>query len=167
VIYARVMRRLIVLLLFPLVAFAYQSPKIEYGSESELKGVRSIYVYTATELDDHNRIVKEIQKRIKGIVITDKPETADVCLIYGSDFATFYAGTYSTGTVTNSTIQANSTPRYQSIVYGTGMVVKVKPDGTARLLLDFKDSQSTRLERRPTTNFARAFAKAYEKANKD
>lgn len=149
------------------VSITAQSPTIEYGNESELKGVKSIYIYTGTNLEVRNNILKEIQKKLKAITVTNKPEDADVCLIFESDFATFYAGAYSTATVDGSTIQGNSTARYRSVVYGSGMVMKIKEDGTPRLLLDFKDSRATRFERRPSTNFARAFVKAYEKANKD
>ncbi len=35
-----------------------------------------------------------------------------------------------------------------------------------RILISFKDERSNLFERKPETNFARAFVKAYQKANR-
>ena len=43
--------------------------------------------------------------------------------------------------------------------------MKFTTTGKPRLLMNFKDSKRTVLERRPSTNFARKFAKVYKEVN--
>src|SRR6266567_1661813 len=167
---------------------AAQQPatRFEYGSPDELKGVTKVYVYTGPQLEVRNNIVNAIQKSLKNIVITDRPENAEVHLVFAADASTFYAGTWRNSTTTDSgtingrsqtygntttaqgtysgqsTTSTSSTPIYRTVVTGVGFVGKLVGKDTVRLLLDFKDSRSTIWERRPSTNFAKAFIKAYE-----
>lgn len=156
------------------------SIRFEYGSPNELKGVTKIYVYTGSDLEARNNIVKTIQKKLKDIIFTEQPEDAEIHLLFAADASTFYAGTWRNSTTTESgTVNAqgtysgqsdtdtSDTAIYRKVVTGTGVVGRLKDRDTIRLLLDFEDSRSYLLERRPSTNFARAFIKAYEKANKD
>jgi hypothetical protein len=173
-----------------LIAAAQQSPtRYEYGSAAELKGVTKIYIYTGTELEVRNNIIKTIRSTLKNIVVTDRPEDAEVVLSFAADTNTFLAtirhssATTTTGTVigqsqTNgnittgqgtyvgrSTTTGSSTPIYRTVVTGMGLVARLTDNDTIRLLMDFKDSRSTIFERRPSTNFARAFVKAHQEAN--
>jgi hypothetical protein len=66
---------------------------------------------------------------------------------------------------TTAVIVGNATPVYRTVVTGVGQILKLAGPDTVKLLMDFKDSRSTRFERRPSTNFAGAFIKAYEQAN--
>lgn len=156
-----------------------QEVQFQYGSTDELRGITKIYVYTGPSLDTRNNIVKEIKKRLKDIVVTDRPEDAEIHLVFEASARSFYAGTYSTsdsnasatvtgpGTATGkATTNTTSTPIYRIAIDGYGFVGKRIGSDTVRLLMDFQDTKSTRWERRPSTNFARAFCKAYEKANK-
>jgi len=181
--------RAICLLLAGITIGNAQEPQFEYGSPNELRGITKVYVYTGAELEVRNNIVKIIQKELKQIIVTDRPNDADVYLFYGAAVNTFYAGTWGNSTTTGqgvingqahtygntttaqgtysgqSTTTSSNVPRYRTVVTGSGIVAKI--DGSkVRLLLDFHDDRSSVLERRPSTNFARAFVRAYEKANK-
>ncbi|GEM_PF-2141418 len=151
-------------------------PTIEYGSPADLRGVKSIYVYTGTDIDVRNNIVKEITKKLKDIVVANTPSEAEVCLVFGTDFSTFYAGSSTSGTVTvdstdTARVQTRSTPKYRKVTYGSGAVVIIKPNNVVRVIMNFEDAKGegppavTLFERKPSTNFARAFVKAYKEAN--
>lgn len=161
--------------------FAQQpTVQFEYGSPNELKSVSKIYVYTGSDLKARKNIIKIIQKKLTNIIITDRPEDAEVHLIFAADAYTFYAGTWTNGSTTSngnlndqgtysgqSNTTSSSTPIYQNVVTGAGIVGKIKDKDTIRLLLDFADTRNTLIERSPSTNFARAFIKAYVEANKN
>jgi len=157
-----------------LTAFGQQPLiRFEYGSLEELRGVTKIYVYTGLELEVRNNIVKTIQSKLKHIAVTDRPEDAEVLLVFAADVNTFYAGSWSNTTTAQgmysgqSTTTTSSIPIYHTVITGRGFVARLVGNDTIRLLLEFEDSRSTIFERRPSTNFARAFVKAYEKANKE
>lgn len=149
------------------------NPVFEYGGIRDLKGVTKIFIYTGVELGLRNNIAKNIKKKVKNLIITDRPEDADIILLFAEDWdrylvsvwqntqATVQTGDYSgSGTTTTTT-----TPVYQSGIHGSGLVVKHVSGSRFRLLMQFKDSKSWLWERDPSTNFARAFANAYKKAN--
>lgn len=148
----------------------------EYGSFVDLKGVKEIYVDTGTNIELRNAIIKEITKNLKNIVVTDNPSEGEVCLVFGTSFQRLYAGTSGNGTATDdgntTTVQAQSRPQYRKVTYGEGAVVIMKPNNVMRIIMSFKDSKgdnpplATLFERKPSTNFARAFVKAYKEANK-
>jgi hypothetical protein len=71
-----------------------QAQQFEYGSPDELRGVTKIYVNTGADLEARNNIVETIQKDLKQITVTDRPDDADVCLFYGAASNTFYAETW-------------------------------------------------------------------------
>lgn len=174
----RVLLLTLALILIQQITIAQQQePVIEYGSPADLKGIESIYIYTGSDIGLRNQIVKEITKKLKNIVVTDRPSEGQVCLVYGAAIETFYAGTTASGTVTNegydkTKVQAQSTPQYRKATYGEGSVVIMKPNNVVRVIMNFKDSKgdgpplATLFERNPSTNFARAFVKAYQEANK-
>jgi len=150
-----------------LISVSGLSQNYEYGSPAELKGVTRIYVDTGTELKTHNDIVSHIQKELPAIIITDRAEDAEVVLVYGSSASTKYIGSQSTTTVDSSgnTAHTDSMPQYRRIVRGDGLVLKPGKEGRARLLMEFGDARGNIFERKPSTNFAREFVKAYKKAN--
>lgn len=154
---------------------------IEYGGREELKGITKIFVDTGTDLSGRENIVKIIKTELPAIVVMSRPEDAEVILIYSSDSYTILSGISNSrnsstrGTVsvwgntatysgqTNST--STSTPVYRKVTDGEGLIVKFTDAGRPRLLMNFKDSQKSVLERRPSTNFARKFVKAYKEVN--
>jgi len=169
-------RRVKILLLAILLTFIATQPIpsfgqiVEYGSPAELKGVTKIFVYTGLELEVRNNIVKEITKRLESIEVTNRPEEAEVILMFAADSSTFLAGigttsnTTSFGTTSNTT--STTTPNYQSVITGDGTVIRVLDKGRLRLIMQFGDSRHSVFERRPSTNFARKFVEEYQKANR-
>jgi hypothetical protein len=104
----------ILLLLVATVSLALaQDPIIEYGDESELKGVTKVYIHTGMDLDLHRNISKDLKKKLPDLIICDKPEDAEVFLVFNSDSQTFLAGVSST---TNS--QDTGYINGQSSTYG-------------------------------------------------
>jgi hypothetical protein len=157
-----------ILVLGCLTVFAFeQNTVFEYGQPGELKGVKSIFVYTGSELEVRNNIVKNIQKKLPELVIASNPEEADVILIFFADSNTYFSGLSGNSTIhSDGSINSSSSAHYRSVINATGQVGKWVGKNRIRLLMDFSDSRSTILEKRPSTNFARAFVKAYEMANK-
>jgi hypothetical protein len=162
----------------PQITDAQQSQDVfEYGSLADLKGVKEIYVDTGANIELRNSIIKEITKSLKNIVVTANPSEGEVCLVYNANFQRLYAGTSGNGTVTDkgntTAIETQSTPQYRNVTYGSGAVVIMKPNNVIRIIMNFNDSKgdkpplATLFERNPTTNFARAFVKAYKEANKE
>jgi hypothetical protein len=149
------------LLVFLYVTPLAQQTTFEYGSSEELNGITRIYVYAGTDMSGRENIIKEIKKKVPSIVITDKPEDAEVILEYGSSAERLLSG----ATSTSDGYGVNTTATYRKVVHGEGIVYKRGATGNMRLLMDFKDTRKSRFERRPSTNFAREFLKAYVKAN--
>jgi hypothetical protein len=158
---------------------------IGYGGVDELKGVKSVYIYTGSDLDARKNIINEIAEKLPGLKLAPDLESSDAVLIYGSGSEVILTGARTIvqkgSTTTNTTVYpgantarttigpltdtATTTPLYRRISYGAGNVLKVIGDGKYRLLMAFGDTRSTVFERRPSTNFAREFIKAYRKAN--
>jgi hypothetical protein len=139
-----------------------------YGTPAELKGVRSLFIFTE-DFAAGQRIAGELQKKLPNVVQAESPEEADVVLFFSSTRKTFSLGT--TTTVTSSGSTATATDRNNTLTktFGYGMVVKVTGPGRARVLMAFEDSREEgkiSFAKPPAINFAREVAKAYEKANK-
>ena len=180
-------------LMFCLWTMFAQEPQInfEYGTPEELKGVTKIYILTGPDIGARNNILKTIQKKLRDIVVTESPETAEVVLLFGDITDTRFLGIWDNSSTTTrgrmkgqsqtfgsmttgsgtyserSNTTSSSIPRYQKIITGNGLVVKMLGGNNIRLLMDFEDTQKTKLERDPSTNFARAFIKAYKEANRN
>ena len=154
---------------------------IEYGEREELKGITKIFVDTGTDLSGRENIIKIIKNELPTIVVVSRVEEAEIVLIYSSDSYSILSGisnsrnSSTTGTLsvwgntatysgqTNST--STSTPIYRKVTDGEGLVVKFTSTGRPRLLINFKDTKKSVLERRPSSNFARKFAKVYKEVN--
>jgi uncharacterized protein (DUF2147 family) len=154
---------------------------IEYGEREELRGITKIFIDTGTDLSGRENIIKIIRNDLPAIVVVSRVEEAELILIYSSDSYSILSGisnsrnssttgnlsvwgntaTYSGQTTSTST----STPSYRKVTDGEGLVVKFTSSGRPRLLMNFKDTQKSVLERRPSTNFARKFVKAYKEVN--
>jgi hypothetical protein len=129
-----------------------QGVTIEPGSPSELRGITNIYIQTDVHAGTSNSAVQkhirqEITKKLPALHITDKPEDAEIMLVF--------TGNWSTGFL-----------RLTNAITSTGVVVKSLGPDRVRLLMNFTDARTGFLERRPSTNFARAFVKAYLEANR-
>lgn len=154
---------------------------IEYGERDELRGITKVFVDTGTDLSGRENIIKIIKNELPTIVVVSRVEEAELVLIYSSDSYSILNGisnsrnssttgnlsvwgntaTYSGQTTSTST----STPIYRKVTDGEGLVVRFTNSGRPRLLMNFKDTQKSVLERRPSTNFARKFVKVYKEVN--
>jgi hypothetical protein len=141
--------------LFSLTAAA-QKQSVEYGDASELRGVKKVYVDTGTDVELRNRIASEIRKRLPALDIVSAPEGADVHLQFSLKEERDYGVLIPVG------------GRVGGVAYsvGVGSVFKVLAENRVRVLLSFRDTRTRFGERRPSTNFARAFVEAYKEANK-
>ncbi|MDY6959024.1 MAG: hypothetical protein SVK08_07675, partial [Halobacteriota archaeon] len=86
---------------------------------------------------------------------------AEVVLVFGAKSSTYLSGLNYSG------VGSTATANYSTVVVGDGIVVKPIDSDRVRLLMKFTDKRTYIFERKPSTNFARAFIKAYEKANED
>lgn len=176
----------IALVLIASATIKAQQPTLEYGSASELEGVKSIFIYTGPDLEAQQKIAKHILKKLPHLKLSNSILEADIVLGFFQDEDSYLSGVFtqgrSSGTATiygnrgtyNGSSSNTSTPIYRSIKTGTGLVIRLKPvsepnaQPAIRLQMDFHDSKKSRIfEREPYTNFAKAFVKAYEKANKN
>lgn len=163
----RVSAPLLWLVAFTCMGFG-QVPDYEYGKPEELKGVKKIYVFTDRELELHDNIVKNILKKLPHLIVTEQPEQADVILVFAARSTSLFAGLSGESTVQNDTIYSSSSANYTTVTEGHGNVIRLVSQNPIRfrLLMEFRDTRSLWwLERRTSTNFARAFVKAYEAAN--
>lgn len=132
-----------------------QDKKVEYGDPGELRGVTKVFVATGQDIELRNRIVEEIHKRLPGLQIVSVPEDADIHLQFSLKEERDYGLIVPVG--------GRSGRRYS---VGVGSVVKILGENRVRVLMSFKDSRTRFGERRPSTNFAREFVQAYQRANK-
>jgi hypothetical protein len=150
------------------ISITARAQEYEYGSASELKGVTKVHIYTGPDMKARDRIIKEIEKKLPQIKVTERAD-AEVVLAYGATASTYLERIYSSGsaTATSSGASGSSTsmPVYGQYIDGRGLVIKPGTGQKIRLLMDFQDGKKSVMERDPSTNFARAFIKAYEKAN--
>lgn len=125
----------------------------EYGSLSELKGVKRIYVETGANTSFRDKIIKELEKLKLGLQIVGSEKEAECIIAFASK--TIYEPWYS------------GSPAIVDKESGAGMVFLVGKQGKRdRLLYTFKDKQNTWLESKPITNFAKTVAKAFQDANR-
>jgi hypothetical protein len=142
-----------------------QRPTIEYGSPSDLKGVKKIFVDTGTEMEVRENILKELgksKKKTPDLEVVSRPEDAEIILAFGASASTYLAQV-NTAPVDDGAVVSH--PVYRQVVHGDGVVLKPLGENRVRLLMSFKDSRSSRFERRPSTNFAREFIHKYMDAN--
>ena len=142
-------------------------------------------MYTGTDLNGRENIIKTLSKDLPELIVVERVEDAEVALIYTSNSYSVlnniissrnstttgtvalrdtyggYNGSYS-GQTSGTSV---TTPVYRNVTDGAGLVVKFTSDGRSRLLMDFKDSKKSVLERRPSTNFARKFVGVFKEVN--
>ncbi len=154
----------------PLPASA-QVPVVEYGAPAELCGVSTIFVDTGMDARQRALIIKDIRSELPGLMIASRPEDAEVHLrftlrdqvigqnvVYPSPHPPDRSGTLVSVGVG---IPVSGVTRTE----GVGTVVRIVGAGRVRVLSSFRDARGNRFERKPSTNFAREFIKAYKKAH--
>ena len=132
-----------------------QNSTVEYGHPGELRGVKKVFVDTGTDIELRNHVLQEIQKRLPDLTVVSAPEGADIHLRFALKEERNYGVIVPAGGRIGVPYSV-----------GVGSVVKVLSDNRVRVLLSFKDSRTRFGERRPSTNFAREFVQAYQRANK-
>ncbi|MFY9222752.1 MAG: hypothetical protein WAQ98_08795 [Blastocatellia bacterium] len=162
--YLKFVRFSLSLLIWAFLAVTALAQTFDYGDPSELRGVTKVFVFTGSELEVRENIIKNIKKKLPNLEFTSSADDAEIALVFAADVNTFISGINSNPNYNGG---VTSTPNYRSVVNGSGLVFKNGSNGRLRLLMQYGDSRTTIFERRPSTNFAKAFVKAYEKANKD
>ena len=100
--------------------------------------------------------------RLPWLEIVDAAGAAEVVLEFGSGDLTAYSAYEMKGPLGITKQRLEMTTDYK---LGRGQVVRRVSETVMRVLLKFQDPQFNSLERKPSTNFARAFLRAYERAN--
>jgi hypothetical protein len=137
------------------------TPVVQYGSSSELRGVKNIFIY-GVEPEVRNNMLKQFSKHPE-VQVVGEIEKADVVLVFGAN--TFSRGTFTNvWTDSNGNGWASTSPRYG--ITGQGSVVKLIPPNTFRVIWQFSATRVSAFQRRPSTNFIRDFVAAWEKANR-
>jgi TonB family protein len=144
------------------VEYPFQFVTIEEGAPGELRGVKKIYVDTGGDRKERDNITGEILARLPSLEFVDTAAEAEVLLEFGAGTRVL-RGTFETRDQLGITKQKLDTTRDLEI--GKGQVIKRISDTVLHVLLKFHDPQFNALERKPSTNFARAFVRAYEQAN--
>ena len=140
-----------------------QQPAIEPGQPAELRGVGRIHINAGTD-SARNNIIRLITKNLPQLTITNTAEEAEVWLVFSSDQRSFSRGNPSDGL----TASATSTSSEAFEIVATGSVIKPVSKDRARRLLAFKDTSATSVAARDlglSSEFAKAFIKAFRKAN--
>ncbi|HWW74280.1 MAG TPA: hypothetical protein VNZ44_02735 [Pyrinomonadaceae bacterium] len=132
-----------------------QNPTVEYGHPGELRGVKKVFVDTGTDIELRNHVLEELRKRLPDLTVVSAPEGADIHLRFSLKEERPYGVIVPAGGRIGVPYSV-----------GVGSVVKVLSDNRVRVLLSFRDSRTRLGERRPSTNFAREFVQAYQRANK-
>ena len=162
---------------------AYSQEQIEYGSVADLAGVHSVFIDTGTDMDDHENIARIVLRELPMLVIANKPQEAEVLLVFRSSEATYYVGSFSAAQATTegeahatssssvagsarTTAHGYSVARYATIEAGGGRVFRITPDGDVRLILSFEGHKRKHtIWKQPRTKFAEKFIDAYRAAN--
>jgi hypothetical protein len=143
-----------------------QQPAYEYGKPEELKGVKRIFIDTGTDLKNRERIIKALTKAKKDLpdlIILDSAEGAEAVLAFSADRET-YLSSVNTSPPPCAGCLSTSTPTYRSVDSGSGIIFIPKNE-KARVLMAFSGSARMRWTAWPSEQFAKAFIKAYRKAN--
>ncbi|HEX8127626.1 MAG TPA: energy transducer TonB [Pyrinomonadaceae bacterium] len=144
------------------VEYVFQFVTIRDGEPAELRGVKKIYVDTGGERKERENITGEILARLPWLEFVDAAREAEVFLEFGMGELTARGAYEMKGQLgmTKKTLEMNT-----DFKRGTGQVVKRVSETVLHVLLKFQDPQFNSFERKPSTNFARAFVRAYERAN--
>ena len=143
------------ILLFLLLAFVPASAQeFAYGKLSDLSGLKRIFVDTETDIKSRESIQKILVKSKLGFELLDAVDDAEIVII-------FRPGSY-TRTVGIPQPNGGTLIGQPKILTGKGWVLVPQPTGKPKLVMSFEDEQGTAFEKKPVTNFANNFVKAYK-----
>ena len=140
------MRKIILPLAFVLAfAFSAFAQEYEYGSPSELKGLKKVFIDTRADLKNRERIVRELAESKLGFEIVAESKEAEILLVFESDFAIV---------------------DHKKRSAGKGFVfIQGKTSERLRVVMNFEAVKDLAVEKKPAAKFAARFVKAYKKAN--
>jgi TonB family protein len=150
--------------------YTFQATHLEEGSAFELRGVKKIYIDAGGNREEQGNITGEILQRLPDLQIVDTAGESEVVLSFkvsdrkGID--TVEPPRYPFGPPKQPFEKpkgAYNVPLEHAL--GEGTVIKRLSSTKQKLLMSFEDIRNNPLQRRPSTNFARAFVKAYKMAN--
>jgi hypothetical protein len=137
-----------------------QAPIVEQGTPDDLKSVKTVFVDAGSDLETRDEIGGEIKNKLPGVKILLDAKGAEVVLRYKVEVETGHGG---------------ANPRSVIRKVALGEVVKPLERNRERLLMNFRKplSGSTGFsgpkigwgKKHPGQDFARAFIKAWQKAN--
>lgn len=136
-----------------------QQLAVDNGKPGELKGVAKIHLSAANN-DARQSIIKEIKKSLPELIFTNRPEEAEVWLVFNVVQGNISNVVPSTELGSGKVLFS---PRNETLA--TGSVIKSIAPNHVRKLMDFKDSGEFVRADKLGTNFAREFVKLYRKAN--
>jgi hypothetical protein len=157
------MRRTLFLLLAIAVAppLLAQVGRTEYGKPDELKGLTKVFIDTAGDLKNRERIAKEIEKAKLGLTLLDSAEGAEIVIDFRGGKEREFGGVHARPDGNGGAV---ATARTNVVTVGAGAVYVARAD-RLRVVMSFEDREETVFEKKPATNFGRDFVKAYKKAN--
>ena len=150
------------MLLLLLCAPAHFAQERSYGSPSELKGLRRVYVDAGASRKSRERIVGELRKSKTGIEVVDAPERAELILLFSADTIKAAAGMEKKPNVLGNYPDPPE-PKYVDVDHGYGSAYVPAAGGGRRVLFTWEGSK--KLFASPARKFAGAFLKEYRKAN--
>lgn len=145
--------------------------RIELGETFELKGVRSFCVDTGGDAGALRAIANSLQKKLPALQLADRPEEADVVLEFRPDRQ--YWKVPGTGHVyigggTDVPFYTGmdvSPPATWTEYYGSGLVYRRVAEDRIRVFAEYAGDQPSRSRDHHPKQFAKAFMKAWRKAN--
>jgi hypothetical protein len=146
-----------ILLCFLLAFNSLAAQDFAYGKTEDLRGLKKIFVDTETDIKNRERIQKILKDSKLGFELLDSDDGAEVILM-------FKAGSYNR-TVGIPQPGGGTLIGQPKILTGAGFVLVTQSSGKPKLVMSFEDEQGTSFEKKPVTNFAKDFLKAYKKAN--
>jgi phage gp45-like len=126
-----------------------------YGKPSEMKGMTKVFVNTGADMTNRERIIKELQNAKLDLELLDSEDGADIILVFAGGKEQITVGSVSNGMGSLSTRRVN---------VGEGKVFVMR-ENKMKIVMSYEGEERKIWEKKPATNFARAFVKAYKKAN--
>lgn len=145
--------KLLILLFVLTLGTGFQD--FRYGQPSEMKGLKKVFVNTGADITNRERIIKELQNAKLDLELLDSEEEAEIILVFAGGKEQITVGSVSNGTGSLSTRKVN---------VGEGRVFVLR-DNVMKIVMSYEGEERKIWEKKPATNFSRAFVKAYKKAN--
>ena len=150
--------------------YTFQSQLVQDGSTYELRGVTKVYVDAGGNREDQANIIGEILERLPKLQFVDTATESEVVLTFKTSDRkgkeSMEPPTYPFGPPKGPFEKPKGSYNVPiDLVLGEGTIVKRINATQQKLLMTFEDKRNNPLQRRPSTNFARAFVKAYKQAN--